>query len=73
MAAKPTHAPNRPAINSWTPPTGSSVGPTQCREVLNISLFGAKASLQHKQRLWMILVHGPRHYILVLVVAGKCP
>src|ERR1039457_3643744 len=73
MAAKPTHPPNRPAVGSRTPRTDPSAGPTQCREVLNTGFFGAKASLQLKQRLRIILVHGPKHYILGLLASSKYP
>ena len=65
--------PNRPGIGSRTPWTGPSAGPTQCREVLNTGFLGAEAPFQLQQSPRIILVHGPKHYILGLVASSKYP
>jgi putative ABC transport system permease protein len=73
MAAKPTCPPNRPGIGSRTPWTDPSAGPAKSCKVFNTGFLGAKAPLQLQQCPRIILVHGPKHYILGLVASSKYP
>src|SRR5208337_3417429 len=73
LAAKPMRPTNRPASGFRTPWTDPSAGPAQCREVFNTEVLGAKTPLQLQQSPRIILVHGPKHYILGLVASSKYP
>ncbi len=73
MAAKPARSPNRPAVGSRTPWTGPSARPAKCCKVLDTGFLGTKAPLLLQQCPRIILVHGPKHYILGAVASSKYP
>ena len=68
--AQPPAPGHRPSLPGATVGTDESFRPAELEEVLPARFITGKAPFQFHESSWVIFIHGPKYYILGLVVAN---